>query len=103
MSDNVKDELAELYAPGCIGKEQATFIIELLAERGRVVLGPDGEPLRIVDALRALGDDAWPAKWQTSKGRFHADYRPSALRRLAEQGITGPLADACLAAAEVEG
>lgn len=102
MTDNVKGEFrrSELTVAG---KIVADRLIAHLAERGMVVPGPDGEPQVLTPLLRALGDEAWPFKWTTINGRFHSENRPGALRRLAEQGITGPLAAACLAAAEVEG
>ena len=71
------------------GEVSIAAAIDFLAERGMVVLGPDGEPIDVRPALWALGrmapwDDADDHSW------------------LAHRGITDTLADACLAAAEVE-
>ena len=107
MSDNVKDlqdALWDFYsgAGEFNSREILAFVFACAAERGMVVLGPDGEPLDVRPVLRALGEAAWPFKWTTRNGRFHAENRPGALRRLAATNVTGPLASACLAAAEME-
>lgn len=72
-------------------------LIAHLAERGMVVLGPDGEPLNVRPALRACGCEAH------KHGDDDSPIGDTPLRWLEiVHGITGPLADACLAAAEVE-
>jgi hypothetical protein len=95
---DVKDVMDDIIASTVPHDPLRAYTIELavndilahLAERGMVVLGADGEPLDMRPAMRALGQAAtdspgWGASW------------------LAELSVTGPLADACLAAAEVEG
>lgn len=103
MSDNVKGELDDIIASSVPHDPLRAYTIEVavnqiiahLAERGMVVLGPDGEPLDVRPALRALADQAMDgANWA-------APY-DSATLWLGSAGITGPLADACIAAAEVE-
>ena len=61
-----------------------------LAERGMVVLGPDGEPLDVRPALRLQGRYA-----DLVAGKQGSEW-------LAKRGLSWQLADACLAAAEVE-
>ena len=101
MSDNVKDELHRVLSDADLDEDaiggyvaMADAAIAHLAERGFLVLGPDGEPIDVRPALRALGlrADEWD----------HPAIGWSALEALNSWGIEGPLADACLAAAEVE-
>lgn len=96
MSDNVRDELAtELSAIG-IRTEHVVRIIDYLlanlAERGMVVLGPDGEPLDVRPLL------AMARSWSKFAGL--ADMAPGSW--LVREGLPADLADACLAADEVE-
>lgn len=96
MNDNARDELRDVLAHWPIGSgyyatdvdaatagEMADAVLAHLAERGMVVLGPDGEPLDVRPALRAA------RMWGGSAA-------------LASFGITGPLASTCLAAAETD-
>jgi hypothetical protein len=92
---STRDDLADVMARqsrmgGTTWHSEADTVLAHLAERGMVVLGPDGEPLRIVEALRLL---AWWASER--KGGRHT--------WLTMNGLSSELADACLAAAEVEG
>lgn len=101
MSNNVRDELTCRFVYGPIGYatayEMTAAFFAYLAERGMVVLGPDGEPIDVRPALRALGLDARNIHEHALELFGHSDIRHCA-RRLAP----GPLADACLAAAEVK-
>jgi len=108
---SIRDELVDVIAGemddpsgAC---QAAPAVLAHLAERGMVVLGPDGEPIDVRPALRALGLDAW----LTAANGFQEDVDPhglgynlraQALTVLEHQNITGPLADAGLAAEEVE-
>lgn len=63
----------------------------------RALLAPDG---RLWPALRALGTDAadWASTWDRPQSPA---WRATFDLYLDERNVTGPLADACLAAAEV--
>ena len=56
----------------------------------------------IVDALLAPDGPLWPLLRMTGLNATTLQGREEALVWLADWGITGPLADACLAAAEVQ-
>ena len=66
--------------------------LRYLAERGMVVLGPDGEPLDVRPLL------AMARSWSKFAGL--ADMAPGSW--LVREGLPADLADACLAADEVE-
>ena len=93
---STRDELAEImdlcFEASNDVDHMAAAVLAHLAERGMVVLGPDGEPIDVRPALRALELIS-----RTSKSHHPED--PVYVLMCA--GITGPLADACLAAAEV--
>lgn len=108
MSDNVKDQIAEATMYQIHGLDVDT-ILEFLAERGMVVLGPDGEPLDVRPALRVLGSSA-AAECRDIYRSMDATATPlpeyvvcGAIGLLIRDGMPTDLADACLAAAEVEG
>ena len=91
MSDNVKVELravlsASLASSAWFGQVDA--VLAHLAERGMVVLGPDGEPLDVRPALRDLAE------------AYEIPKRADWVAWLAES-LSAPLAEACVAAAEV--
>jgi hypothetical protein len=94
VSDNVIEGMARCilaaWDENTTPREEAQRFLAHLAERGMVVLGPDGEPLDVRPALRAL--ECWA---QERRGGAH--------NWLTANGLPSPLADACLAAAEVEG
>lgn len=104
MSDNVRDELAQVLLrcgvmfDGTQGHRTrltiAAAVLAHLAGRGMVVLDPDGEPLDVRPALRALG--------HITIHQWNDGSRLVARADLAHYRITGPLASACLAAAETE-
>ncbi len=89
---SIRDELEDVAInarPDLYGMSAAIAdVVDHLAERGMVVLGPDG-PIDMRPALRALGQYAGAHRGGTHKW-------------LMRHGVPGPLADACLAAAEVE-
>jgi hypothetical protein len=68
-------------------------VLAHLAERGMVVLGPDGEPLDVRPLVRTVMRSA-----RRERGRF----TDIATWLMNTEGYEPPLADACLAAAEVE-
>ncbi len=98
-ADNVKDELAWIFANANYAEEIVEGAFTFLAERGMVVLGPDGEPIDVRPALRAI---AWVAANETD---FESEHDSSEVFEALESYGIGPLlAAACygLAAAEVE-
>lgn len=76
-------------------KAYVDAVIARLAADGVVVLGPDGEPLDVRPALAGL-------RGLTARYARQPVGVIARLEWLYQVGITGPLADACLAAAEVE-
>ena len=96
MSDNVRDELAELPPTRAIsrivrsirypllGSRAGVEALAHLAERGMVVFGPDGEPLDVRPALRALKGFA-DYRYDMTLGDRHES--------LEQFGITGPLTE----------
>ena len=70
-------------------------------ETAEALLAPDGP---LWPLLRALGDRAQATgrEWAGSFGWDDSIVRREGLAWLSGNGITGPLADACLAAAEVQ-
>ena len=104
MSDNVKDELAKVVGLAdavswSLADDLAEAALAFLAERGFLVLGPDGEPIDVRPALRALGRMAWEMVVH-HRDATAEQLRGAALTHLWAWGVTGPLADTCLAAAE---
>lgn len=94
MSDNVKDELAKVVGLAdavswSLADDLAEAALAFLAERGFLVLGPDGEPIDVRPALRDLAK------------AYEIPKRAEWVAWLAES-IPAPLAEACVAAAEVE-
>lgn len=104
MSDNeLTDKMWEFYDGQ--GQFHARELLELcifphLAERGMVVFGPDGEPLDVRSALRALGEWAFSQAHPMAPAERRRRVALDCLRR--RYGITGDLAAVCLAAVEVE-
>lgn len=74
--------------------------INHLAERGMVILGPDDEPLDVRPALKGHGYIALDYADERYDYPDSPAHRGEAMKWLTDRGITGPLADACLAAAE---
>ena len=108
MSDKILSDIDEIVCETVDTVDIAPRVLAHLAERGFLVLGPDGEPIDVRPALRALGDMSASLADQDSPfivvDGVEREGTPDELQRtcLTEFGVTGPLADVCLAAAEVE-
>ena len=94
MSDNVKDELAKVFGLADavswgLADDLAEAALAFLAERGMVVLGPDSEPLDVRPAVAEAGR-GWCC--EECAVEFY----------VGERDWPRYLADACIAAAEVE-
>lgn len=98
---STRDELVDTIAHDLSGRYSAATrdravaivdgVLDHLAAEGMVVLGPDGEPLDVRPALRLQGRYA-----DLVAGKRGSEW-------LAQRGLSWQLADACLAAAEVDG
>lgn len=87
---------ATTIPPPCpLHRQQIGVVLANLAERGMVIPGPDGEPL---DVRPALAD-----YWKYTRALGPVSNAENRAWLIEKRHITGPLADACLAAAEVEG